>query len=213
MARFLKGINGAYSGKVGNVVGSSWRKVDYVRSLPKPSNMPASPRQLAQRARFALGVAFLSPIKDLLNLGFSDKQQGKATGYNKALQQLLSTAVAGEYPAYELDYSAVTIARGSLANLMGVRWQETAPRELSLHWENEVNRFNAFEDDSVILLIYNLEKTFFSIAESGVREDGELQLTLPEAYAGDRIVGWVFTGHRDGVKTSSSYFLGELTVS
>ncbi|WP_229707698.1 DUF6266 family protein, partial [Sphingobacterium alkalisoli] len=98
MARFLKGINGAYSGKVGNVIGSSWRNVDYVRSLSKRSNKPASADQLAQRAKFALGVSFLSPIKDLLNLGYSDALQGRSTGYNKALQHLLANGIMGDYP-------------------------------------------------------------------------------------------------------------------
>lgn len=60
MVRFLKGITGAYSGKVGSVIGSNWRNVDYVRSLSKRSNKPASEDQLAQRAHFALAVSFLS---------------------------------------------------------------------------------------------------------------------------------------------------------
>ena len=35
MAKFLKGIYGAYTEKVGNVIGSSWPNVDDVKSLPK----------------------------------------------------------------------------------------------------------------------------------------------------------------------------------
>lgn len=213
MARFLKGINGAYSGKVGNVIGSSWRNVDYVRSLSKRSNKPASEDQLAQRAKFALAVSFLSPIKDLLNLGYSDALQGRSTGYNKALQHLLANGIMGDYPNQTLDYEAVVIAKGGLSNLMGVSWQETATREVSLSWTVETNRFNAFSDDVVILLMYNKEKSFFSILESGTRADGSLDLTFPEVYAGDNVVGWVFTGNRDGVKTSGSYYLGEITVS
>src|SRR5690606_10134837 len=110
MATFLKGINGAYSGKVGNVVGSRWRDVDYVRSLPRPSSKPASEAQLAQRMRFALAVAFLSPIKDLLNLGFSDIEQATATGYNVALSNLLRNGMAGDYPEVEIDYTKVQIS-------------------------------------------------------------------------------------------------------
>lgn len=213
MARFLKGIHGAYSGKVGNVVGSNWRNVDYVRSLARVTSKKASPDQLAQRAKFAMAVAFLSPIKDLLNLGYSDQLLGKSTGYNKALQQALSYAVIGEHPDLELDYAAIVVARGSLSNLMGVYWEETDAREIRVSWYPQTNKFNAYEDDSVIFLIYNKEKTFFSIVESGVRADGSLELTLPEVYAGDHIVGWVFTGHRDGVKTSTSTYLGEIEVS
>lgn len=213
MARFLKGINGAYSGKVGNVVGSNWRNVDYVRSLPKSSKKPASQDQLAQRARFGLAVSFLSPIKDLLNLGYSDSTLTRSTGYNKALQHLLNNGIVGDYPDFELNYAAISISRGSLGNLMAVGWQEAAPREISLTWDPQTNRFNAFGDDSVILLLYNIDKMFFSILESSTRSDGNLNMELPDVYAGDRIVGWVFTGHRDGVKTSSSYYLGEITLS
>jgi len=213
MARFLKGIHGAYSGKVGNVIGSNWRNVDYVRSVAKPSNKPATEKQLAQRARFGLAVSFLSPIKDVLNLGYSDRTQTKSTGYNKALQHLLNHGVVGSYPDFELDYAAVSVSRGSLNNLMGAHWQESAPRVITMTWETEVNRFNAFVDDAVILLMYNIDKAFFSILESGTRGDGSIDVTMPEAYTGDRIVGWVFTGHRDGIKTSSSYYLGEITLS
>lgn len=213
MAKFLKGIHGAYSGKVGNVVGSSWRNVDYVKSLPKQRSTKATPAQLAQQAKFALAVSFLSPIKDLLNLGYSDHLLGKSTGYNKALQYALSHAISGEYPDLEVDYSAVVVSRGPLSNLMGVSWQETSAREIRLSWFPETNRFNAFADDSVIFLFYNKEKKFFNLIESGTRADGVLELTLPDAYEGDHLVGWVFAGHRDGVKTSTSMYLGELEIT
>ncbi|SKC06655.1 hypothetical protein SAMN05660841_03982 [Sphingobacterium nematocida] len=213
MARFLKGIVGAYSGKVGSVVGSNWRSVDYVRSVARRSNKAASEDQLAQRARFALGVGFLSPIKDLLNLGYSDPLQGRSTGYNKALQHLLSYGVIGTYPSLELDYGSIVVAKGALSNLLGVAWTESAPQEISVSWSTEVNRFNAFADDSVILLMYNKEKRFFSILESATRNDGTMSFNFPPVYAGDHVVGWVFTGHRDGVKTSGSYYLGEIVVS
>lgn len=213
MAKFLKGITGAYSGKVGNVIGSSWRQVDYVRSLPKPSKKPATPDQIAQRARFAMAVSFLSPITDLVNLGYSDKQQGKCTGYNKALQHVINNGIIGDYPDYALRYEAVVVARGGLSNLIGVAWAEISPKSLEVSWEPEVNRFNAFSDDSVILLMYNIEKSFFNVLESATREDGSLTFTVPDVYEGDRMVGWVFTGHRNGVKTSGSYYLGEITIS
>ncbi|MNI85623.1 hypothetical protein D3C73_1426310 [compost metagenome] len=70
-----------------------------------------------------------------------------------------------------------------------------------------------YNDDSVILLTYNKEKKYFNLMESATRADEILTLTFPGIYAGDTIVGWVFTGHRDGVKTSTSHYLGELTLS
>jgi hypothetical protein len=214
MARFLKGIHGAYSGKVGSVIGSNWRGVDYVRSLARISKNKASEKQLIQRSKFAVTVAFLSPIMDLLKLGYSDKLQGKATGYNKALQYMMNNGgVTGTYPDFEIDYSKVVISKGALSNVMAPVWEETFPQEINLSWSPELNKFSAFADDSVILLFYNMSKNFFSIMESATRADASLSFKLPPSYAGDKIVGWVFTGHRDGVKTSLSIYLGELTIS
>ncbi|MCS3552365.1 MULTISPECIES: DUF6266 family protein [unclassified Sphingobacterium] len=213
MARFLKGIVGAYSGKVGSVVGSSWRSVDYVKSLPKITGKKATVGQMEQRTKFALAVAFLSPIKDVLNLGYSDKLQGKATGYNKALQFLLNNGITGTYPSLEIDYSKVVISKGALSNLMGVEWAEINAGELKISWSPEINKFNAFADDSVVLLMYNKTKNFFSIMESATRLDASLSLPLPVSYTGDTLEGWIFTGHRDGVKTSLSYYLGELVLA
>ncbi len=214
MARFLKGINGAYSGKVGSVIGSNWRGVDYVRSLSRISKKKISDAQLEQRSKFAVAVAFLSPIMDLLKLGYSDKLQGKATGYNKALQYLMKNGgVTGTYPTFEIDFEKIVIAKGSLSNVMAPVWEETFPQEIGLSWSPELNKYSAFVDDSVILLVYNKSKNFFSILESATRADAAVSFTLPPSYAGDKLVGWVFTGHRDGVKTSPSIYLGELTIS
>ncbi len=213
MATFLKGIHGAYSGKVGNIVGSNWRSVDYVRSVSRPTNKPASEKQLAQREKFALATAFLGPMKDLLNLGYSDIQQGRSTGYNQGLRDVLKFAIAGIYPAFEIDYSKVRISRGALANLLAPQWTESAAQEITLTWIKSMSDMMGYNDDSVILLTYNKDKKYFNLMESATRADETLTLTFPPIYAGDTIVGWVFTGHRDGVKTSTSYYLGELTLS
>ena len=213
MATFLKGIHGAYSGKVGNIIGSNWRSVDYVRSVARPTNKPASEKQLAQREKFGLATAFLGPLKELLNLGYSDVQQGRSTGYNQGLRDVLKFAMIGIYPDFEIDYSKVRISRGALPNPLVPQWTESRAQEITLNWLKSSSDMMGYNDDSVILLTYNKEKKYFNLMESATRADEILTLTFPGIYAGDTIVGWVFTGHRDGVKTSTSHYLGELTLS
>lgn len=212
MAKFLKGINGAYSGKVGNVVGSNWRNIDYVRSLPKKSNKPASEKQLMQRMRFALGVAFLSPIKDILNLGYSDYQQARASGYNLALRSLLQQGITGVYPDYEIDFENVQISKGSMSPLLGLTVDDSQSLSLEVNWHNITNRFNSFMDDTVVVLLYDVEDAMFSIYEGAERADEAYSISFPDIYAGKSIVGWAFVGHRDGIKTSSSQYLGAFTI-
>lgn len=213
MARFLKGIHGAYSGKVGSIVGSNWRSVDYVRSVARPSKKPASERQIAQREKFVLATAFLGPLKDLLNLGYSDVQQGRSTGYNQALRDLMKFAIIGVYPDLEIDYNNVRISRGALANLFVPQWSETAPQEITMTWLKSNSDLMGYNDDSVILLTYNKDKKYFNLMETAIRNDETLTINFPSVYAGDRVVGWVFTGHREGIKTSTSQYLGELILT
>ncbi|WP_262249124.1 DUF6266 family protein, partial [Parapedobacter soli] len=45
MAKFINGANGTFSGKVGSVIGASWRGIHYLRGLAKKSNVPATEAQ------------------------------------------------------------------------------------------------------------------------------------------------------------------------
>jgi len=213
MARFLKGIHGSYSGKVGNVVGSSWRGIDYVRSLPKKSSKASSEAQLAQRMKFGMTTSFLKSIKDILMLGFSDSKLRNKTGYNAAFQQLINHAFRGNYPDFTIDFAAVKIASGSLAALVGLVVGEVAPRVLNLTWDPIINRFNAFDDDQVLVILYDEADNLFFAYEGATRSDAAIDIVLPDSYTGKKIVGWSFNIHRDGLITSTSQYLGEFVLN
>ncbi|MDD4417119.1 MAG: DUF6266 family protein, partial [Proteiniphilum sp.] len=54
MGTIKQGILGGFSGKVGNIVGASWRGIDYIRSMPASVRNPRTVAQVSQRTRFAL---------------------------------------------------------------------------------------------------------------------------------------------------------------
>jgi len=65
MATFKNGPNGGFSGKVGSVVGSSWKGIDYIRGLPaKRKNKPDTLEKItaADSALFNNGCIPLSPF-------------------------------------------------------------------------------------------------------------------------------------------------------
>jgi len=213
MARYAKGALGAFSGKLGNVVGSSWRSIDYLRSLPKPSKKPATEKQLAQRRRFALAVSFMQPIKDVLNIGYSDARLSKVTGYNRAVKGMLESGITGVYPDLEIDYPNLMISKGSLEGLAGLSFTETAPGEISVDWQPRTNSFNAFIDDDVLVLLHNKSRGTFNVFESATREDSSVPIEVPTEFSGEELVAWVFLVKRDGKSTSNSQYAGSLTVS
>lgn len=213
MARYNKGALGAFSGKLGNVVGSSWRSIDYLRSLPKPSKKAASPLQMAQRTKFAMAVGFLQPIKDVLNVGFSDVNLNKSSGYNQAVRSMLKNAITGVYPDFEIAFDALVLSRGSLSGVVDLRMEEDVPFNLKVSWESITNRYHSFGDDDVLVLLYNKNKRLFTIYEDINRDEEEVDIPLSESFLGDEMVCWVFLVKRDGDTTSNSQYAGTVTVA
>ena len=220
MAVFKKGINGAFSGTIGSTVGASWRQIDYMRSLPRPSKKPATPRQLAQRAKFALAVSFLQPMKWLLNIGFNDRMKGRSTGYNQGLQLFITEAITGSYPDYEIDFSKVSVSRGGMDKLTGVTLATEAPSTLTLAWmdlsvepEDAEEEVGSYHDDRIVVLIYNRTENLFTTSRTATRQDEGLQLELPAIFAGHEFHVWVFARHREGARLSSSQYAGTIVLA
>lgn len=211
MGSYSKGANGTFSGKVGSVIGSSWRSIDYLKSLPKKSSKEATVDQLAQRAKFALAPLYLRPIKDILNIGFGDKKLNKITGYNAAVKVFLTQAVGGDFPAFTIDFSKMVISKGSLSVFhgLGANLQGTT---LILTWQNILNRYNAFADDTLIVILFNETKMMYLIYEEMTRADLTYTVTLGSDFSGDIFYSWAFSIKREGDVVGNSQYLGSFTM-
>lgn len=71
MATFKEGVFGGFSGKVGNVVGASWRGIDYMRSLPLGRKDAKTKRQVKQRGKFSVTMDFLRTMTPFSGLASS----------------------------------------------------------------------------------------------------------------------------------------------
>lgn len=211
MATYSKGANGAFSGKVGSVIGSSWRSVDYLRGLPKKSNKASTEPQLAQRTRFALAAQYLSPIKDILNIGFKDKQLNKITGYNAAVKIFLNQAVTGDYPDFVIDFSKVVLSKGSLSVMHGLNGSLQGS-DLLLNWQSILNRYNAFADDVLTVVLFNATKNMYMVYEEAQRAALSYTAVIGTNFSGDVFYAWAFTVNRDATAVANSQYLGTYTI-
>src|SRR5690606_9352481 len=101
MGLYVKGANGAFYGKVGSVVGSNWRAINYLRSLPKPSSKMAFDKHQAHRAKFAMVLRFLAPMRQLVNICNGDKARANSTGFNAVTNHVMRL-VEGDYPDFTI---------------------------------------------------------------------------------------------------------------
>src|SRR5690554_365868 len=153
MAIYVKGALGSFSGKLGNIVGSNWRSIDYLRSLPRPSKKPASEKQIAHRAKFALVVDFLNPLRDFINMGYNDSQEQKMTAFNRATSHLL-TRIEGQYPDFTIPYDEVRLSKGSLKGISANVFKNL-DGDLEITWDPSVNPLSSEADDLVYFVMYN----------------------------------------------------------
>ncbi|HQS06276.1 MAG: hypothetical protein B7X86_07525 [Sphingobacteriales bacterium 17-39-43] len=210
MGTLIKGINGHISGKVGNVVGSSWRGINYVKSLPKTSLKPKSEKQLAQQAKFALAVRFMHPVKDLLNIGFR-QQHRPATGYNLAIKHTLTQAIIGQYPNYAIDYSKVQYSNGPLRRSEGVKLIGGTGC-LVIIWHGDGFRFNSFGDDQVHILIYEPDTNTYLQGPEGVQRMQEAAIiAIPEQFKGKILHTFLFCVSWNG-QVSDTAYAGETII-
>jgi Family of unknown function (DUF6266) len=112
MATYNNGILGEFSGKIGNVVGSSWKGIPVIRSKPVRKKTGSSVLQEQQRARFLLMSRFLRPLTDLLNQTFKKSAVGMSC-FNKAFSEN-KKAIAGDYPAIGIDFPRIVLSNGKL---------------------------------------------------------------------------------------------------
>lgn len=211
MAKFINGANGTFSGKVGSVIGSSWRGINYLRGLGKKSKIPATELQRLQRDRFALLVKFMAPLTELLNKGFAGRNLKVATAFSYAVKHNFYGGVVGMAEPLELNYAAFQLSDGNLFKPRGAKADVTA-NELTVSWNPKETEFNGKLTDNAHVLIYNVtQDLFFTPDAPATRADGAAIATLEDMEAGDLGHAWMFFTDADGKGVSKTAYAGELT--
>ena len=211
MATYSNGANGAFSGKVGSVVGSRWRSIDYLRGLPKKSSKGPTTEQLKQQSKFAMAVNYLRPIKDVLNIGFADKKQTTLSGYNLGVKSFLSKNIKGEYPEYTVDFSTMVISKGSLNSFLGLK-MVVEDEQLKFAWKTNINGLNSFIDDILIFVIYNETQNMYLLFDEALRADLSYTSEIGTAFNGNTIHTWAFGISRDQTAVSNTQYLGTIDI-
>jgi hypothetical protein len=183
VGKIKQGILGAFSGKVGSVVGASWKGIDYMRSLPNASTTPRTDAQNAQTSKMSLFRGFLLGIDDLVKRCFQNFSQ--YTEMNAALSYNMKHAVGGTYPELVVDFPALIYAKGELLSCWSPKAISKASNSVTVSWKNRTSCNMSSADDLINVVMYSTHKQQFHIFESvALREDKAVTLALPEEEGG-----------------------------
>ncbi|HJV47148.1 MAG TPA: DUF6266 family protein [Bacillota bacterium] len=205
MAIFSKGILGGFSGKVGNVIGSTWRGKDVLRSLPTKRNRVATQSQLDQQEKFSLIMKFMTSMTALLNTTFKAYGRG-ISAVNAAVSYNLQNGISGAASPFNLSYPNILLSRGDLPNTNTATAVAEAGNAVKFTWENNAGMGKAKVTDKVILVVYcpALNHTVY-IAGGNMRGELTQSLTVA-AFTGETVETWLaFIAANESVVSNSMY--------
>ena len=135
MGKISQGVLGGFSGKVGNVVGGTWKGIDYMRIKPANVSNPRTEGQVDQRSKFSTVLRFLQPMTDFLRVGFK-LYANKMTQFNAAMSYNLNNAITGAYPNFTIDYANALVTRGNLTVAAGGAASSPSAGDVEVTWTN-----------------------------------------------------------------------------
>lgn len=113
MGTIKQGILGGFNGKVGTVIGSSWKGQAYMRGRAQHVKDPRTAGQVYQREALKILALALKPIASLLSVTFKERAH-KMSGYNKAVSVNYKAAIYESGGEPHFNYEHLILSQGSL---------------------------------------------------------------------------------------------------
>lgn len=209
MAKLLNGILGGISGKIGSIVGATWRSVEYIRSVAKKSDKPSTEKQLAQQAKFKFLHEFLSPFARYFTVGFRNIATHR-TEMNVAFSLNYKSALMGSHPNLEISYPHFVMSKGDLPNLHQPEIRLLSGAVLELRWLM-MREPMATPDDQVSLLLYNAAHKKVAGFIGGIsRSAGNCRFAIQPDLIGQTFEVYVSVSSINRELVSDSMYLGRL---
>ena len=210
MAKTKNGLNGQVSGKVGNVVYSSWRGIPYVRAAPSKRAAPSEKEKANHWIFGELTQGWITPIAEFLKIGFKGYTQTNQ-GLTAAKSYLYRNALHQDGFNSTIDPALMLVSYGSLANPEEASVGLNDQKELVFTWNPTTGR-NQSQRDQALLLAYNVEKEKAKMSLAGeFRSTGTDLLDLSTAEPGVYHVYMAFLA-QDRSRQSNSMYLGTVTL-
>jgi hypothetical protein len=182
MGKIPQGILGGVSGKVGGVVGSSWKGINVIKTKPLSVSNPKTAGQVAQRSAFSEVVGIATENLAVICKPLWDRFASKQSGYNAFVQKNIGKFTLG-LPDYTKGF---VISDGKMESTELTTYDFTpSTQALELEWVDDSGSGYKLEDDELFFMFVDkTKKQVVSMATGAKRIDESCSVTLPATFAG-----------------------------
>lgn len=211
MGRLINGINGPIVGKVGAVIGSSWKGVPYLKGPYKPRTKKISDTEKANRNKFSMAQYWLKPLLLFVRVGFKGFTP-LVEGFVAAKSYLMKNAMEGTGADTIINPALVKLSYGDLPLPENIAMQLLEDDQLQITWDAPTMKGPALKDQ-VMILAYNIEQGRAKFTTMGqFRSVGSDTLDLNLSIKGTFHIYVAFVAG-DRSRQSMSVYLGEISTS
>ena len=194
-----------FRGRVGAMVGYSWRGIACVRSYRSRISYPNTERQRAQKDWFVAMVRMAGAVAPALRLGMRQTSLSEHMTEGNLFVRRNKQHFRRSADGVEVDYKRLVFSDGPVTNV-GFRSADfDANERVCVEFDKRASLSLASGDDSVYLLAYcpALGEAFLS--EAAARRQKRIATTLPEAWSGLEVHLYGFTVDREGRASNTAY--------
>lgn len=190
MAKIKQGILGGFSGKVANVVGTSWKGRAVMKSQPLSVANPRTESQVGQRNKFSKIAELASQILTQFVQPVENPISGNISGYNLFCKDNKTAFdAAGDFAPANL-----VCGGGKIINLESVTGTaETGGSDVSLAWENGAATSALRLTDKVYAVALNASAKVLGVSSGyATRESGYATINFDEGAVMPAVGGKVY---------------------
>lgn len=208
MGVIKRGILGGFKNKVANVVGSSWKGIAVIKSLPLSVANPRTPAQQQQRAKFKLVSDFAAAILGYAVKPLWDRNAQYMSGFNRFIQYNL--------PAFSftgiVDPEILKLSIGSLTQLEAPLLVATeAGSAMQAAWTDNSGDGTALATDIVYAVGYNADTAdYYYISTTRRRDQLNISFTDIDITAGQNVWVWLGAKSLDNLRYMDGIWLSAI---
>lgn len=209
MGKIPIGILGNVEGKVGPVVGGSWKGIAYLRRYQDQVSQPNTAAQLAQRQKMTVAVALAKGFLSIVIKPLNDRFAVKMSGYNLFIQRNIDHIDSSGV----ISYPDLVFSEGTLTGFDTLEFAGTdASPDVAATWVDNSGTGTAQASDEFYAAVVNTDTN--DIGQSGaakVRSDTAATVTVASNNStGDTLECYGAFRSADGLKVSNSEYYQEI---
>lgn len=209
MAEIKDGILGGVQGKVGTVVGYTYRGKKIIRSLSDNSTKPATEAQILQRSKLTITVKFLKSIKGFVNAHYPvvTTTNKIKVGYDQLRSEMMTNGLEIKENMVHILPERVILSIGILtpATIQNISFLKDS--KVKVRWDDILINALTNANDQLTMIAFNDELNTFYVAQHiAKRTDKFTHFELPEEWKEGTIHFWsVWVSTEKSINSTSSY--------